>query len=105
MKTNDPVVYKYELWSTYGDNTPNNQVKVYLKTYRNQPSKVVVRRELVNLVGCAGLRARIEQHDDGTQYRIYSERHCLVAFGSIWCNNTHKTFNDLRAVMEDRVDD
>lgn len=105
MKPHNPVVYKYELWSTYGDNTPNEEVNVYLKTYRNQPSNVTVRRELVNLIGCAGLRRGIEQSYDGDQYRIYSERHCLVGFASIWCNNTHKTFNVLRAVMEDRVDD
>jgi len=105
MKAENPVVYKYEYWSTYGDASPNRRVNIYLKTYRTQPTQVTVRRELAVMIGCVGIRRGVEQNDDGTQLRLYSERHAMVGFGGLYLANTGKTFKELRAVMEDRVDD
>jgi len=105
MKAENPVVYKYEYWSTYGDASPNNRTNIYFKTYRSPPTKVTVRRELAVMIGCTGIRRGVDQDDDGNQLRLYSERHAMVGFASIWLQDTGKTYKHLRAVMEDRVDD
>jgi hypothetical protein len=83
MKAANPVTYKFELWSTFQDATPNRLVRFYFQTYRNPPNLIKVRRQLTNDIGCSGLRQGIEQSYDGNQYRVYSERHCMVGFASI----------------------
>lgn len=100
MKREDPVVYKYEYWSTYGDASPNRRTNIYFKTYRTQPTKVTVRRELAVMIGCVALRRGVEQNDDGTQLRLYSERHAMVGFGGLYLANTGKTYKDLKEIYQ-----
>ena len=83
MKAANPVTYKFEYWSTYQDATPNRQVRFYFKTYRNPPDPKKVRHQLFSDIGCLRLRQGIEQSYDGNQYRVYSERHCMVGFAHI----------------------
>jgi hypothetical protein len=83
MKAANPVTYKFEYWSTFQDATPNRQVRFYFKTYRNAPDPKKVRHQLFSDIGCLRLRQGIEQSYDGNQYRVYSERHCMVGFASI----------------------
>lgn len=83
MKPANPVTYKFEYWSTYEDSTPNRQVRFYFQTYRNTPDPKKVRHQLFSDIGCLRLRQGIEQSYDGNQYRVFSERHCMVGFAHI----------------------
>jgi len=83
MKPANPVTYKFTYWSTYGDSSPNDFVRGYYKTYRNPPDPKKVRHQLFSDIGCLRLRQGIEQSYDGNQYRVYSERHCMVGFAHI----------------------
>jgi hypothetical protein len=83
MKAADLTIYKFEYWSTYGDSSPNRLVQSYYKQYRTPPSLLKIRRQLIREIGCVRLRQGIEQSYDGNQYRVYSERHCMVGFACI----------------------
>jgi hypothetical protein len=83
MKPENPVTYKFEYWSTFQDATPNRLVRFYFQTYRVPPSLIKIRRQINSDIGCGRLRQGIEQSYDGNQYRIYSERHCMVGFAHI----------------------
>lgn len=78
--TKNPVTYKFTYWSTYGDSSPNELVRGYYKTFYSPPSARKVRHRLFSDIGCLRLRQGIEQSYDGNQYRVYSERHCIVGF-------------------------
>ena len=100
MKAENPVVFKFELWGTMWDSTPNHKQGERFEVYRNMPNCIRLRRALIEEIGCKGLRRGVEYYYDGTQHRMYSERHCEVAFCSLYLENTGKTYKELKELYK-----
>lgn len=100
MKAENPVVYKFEMWGCMWDDTPNDKQGERYEVYRTPPSPIKLRRACAEEIGCVGLRRGVDYYYDGTNHRMYSERHQQIVFCSLAFENTGKTYKELKKQYE-----